>query len=590
LRIHIWKWDAENSLKDFNKGCNVQIATNHFTMGIVLLFLVGCSGSGTPADHALPETANSISSDASGTIASAALQSSRVPITASYRLALRSSPKTSYYRNLEYVSGSNTQITVKVTPLGGSSASYGPSACTSFICIISFTAGLGPNNLVFTLSDGTNTLSSFSTTQIVQPSGLNTFNFTANPIVDHVSLSLASSTENVGSPVDDLLTVNAFDKDNNLIVGSIPYLDSAGSPVTLSLNSTNTQAGGLGTVTITGVPQLTAANQGPVYAHYDGNWLQQAALSVTSSSPVITGLAGTTLTPNPKLTEYLLSNRSFSITTGPDGNLWCAETNGNRIARITPSGSVTEFTIPTASSTPYGITTGPDGNLWFTEHNAAQVGRITPSGVITEYTTPTGMSSPYAITAGPDGNVWFTEAATNKVSRITPSGKITEFSVPTSGANPLGIVAGPDGNLWISETQTNKIEKLTRDGISTEYIIPTANTSPEGVAVGPDGNIWFAEYSQSKIGRITINGSITEYALPTSGSSPENITAGPDGNLWFTEYTKKSLGKITPGGVITEYNVIPSASNGSIGITLGSDGNIWLTENNLSGQIAKFIL
>ncbi len=64
------------------------------------------------------------------------------------------------------------------------------------------------------------------------------------------------------------------------------------------------------------------------------------------------------------------------ITAGPDGALWFTEGTGN-IGRITPSGSITEFPIPTASSMPVGITAGPDGNLWFAENSASKIGRIT---------------------------------------------------------------------------------------------------------------------------------------------------------------------------------------------------------------------
>ena len=41
--------------------------------------------------------------------------------------------------------------------------------------------------------------------------------------------------------------------------------------------------------------------------------------------------------------------------------------------------------MPTAGSRPFGITTGPDGNLWFTEYGGDKIGRITPSGTITEF-------------------------------------------------------------------------------------------------------------------------------------------------------------------------------------------------------------
>jgi streptogramin lyase len=96
-----------------------------------------------------------------------------------------------------------------------------------------------------------------------------------------------------------------------------------------------------------------------------------------------------------------------------------------------------------------------DGNLWFTERdNPGRIGRITPSGTITEFTTGlTSNSRPWGITAGPDGNLWFTEQnSPSRIGRITPSGTITEFSTGLSTNGLLsGITAGPDGNLWFTE-------------------------------------------------------------------------------------------------------------------------------------------
>jgi virginiamycin B lyase len=75
----------------------------------------------------------------------------------------------------------------------------------------------------------------------------------------------------------------------------------------------------------------------------------------------------------------------------------------------------TEYTIPTAGSAPSGITAGPDGALWFTESAGNKIGRITTSGTITELTVPTAASNPTGIAAGPDGNLWFTERDANKI-------------------------------------------------------------------------------------------------------------------------------------------------------------------------------
>src|SRR5712691_9332341 len=103
-----------------------------------------------------------------------------------------------------------------------------------------------------------------------------------------------------------------------------------------------------------------------------------------------------------------------------------------------PSGP-TEFPIPTAGSSPIAITAGPDGNLWFAEQEGNKIGRITPSGTITEFAIPTSPSSPIAITAGPDGNLWFAELEGNKIGRVTPSGTITEFAIPTTNSVPKAI-------------------------------------------------------------------------------------------------------------------------------------------------------
>ena len=65
------------------------------------------------------------------------------------------------------------------------------------------------------------------------------------------------------------------------------------------------------------------------------------------------------------------------ITTGPDGNVWYTGYTGNSIARVTPTGVLTVFPVPTSGSLPYEITTGPDGNLWFTEYTGNKIVKAT---------------------------------------------------------------------------------------------------------------------------------------------------------------------------------------------------------------------
>src|SRR5215470_15761453 len=85
------------------------------------------------------------------------------------------------------------------------------------------------------------------------------------------------------------------------------------------------------------------------------------------------------------------------------------------------------FPLP-SSSDAHAITSGSDGALWFTENGSNQIGRITTSGAITEYPIPSSSSGPIAITTGPDGALWFTTPA--KLGRITSSGSVLEFAIP----------------------------------------------------------------------------------------------------------------------------------------------------------------
>ncbi len=294
--------------------------------------------------------------------------------------------------------------------------------------------------------------------------------------------------------------------------------------------------------------------------------------------------------PSGTVTTFLTPTQPsnpYSITAGPDGNLWFTEWGGNKIGRITPAGVITEFTIPTAGTQPWGITAGPDGNLWFTESYGNQIGRITPTGVITEFPVPTFNSGPLGITAGPDGNLWFCEATASKIGRITPAGVITEFTVPTAGSGPRVITGGPDGNVWFTETggNGNQIGRITPAGVITEFPIPSVNAVAYGITKGPDGNVWFTEQATYKVARITPAGVITEFPMAV-GSGGQGIVTGPDGNLWIAERGSSRIARVTTAGAITEFPV--PLTHVPFEITAGIDANLWFASPN-SHSVSRYV-
>jgi streptogramin lyase len=265
-------------------------------------------------------------------------------------------------------------------------------------------------------------------------------------------------------------------------------------------------------------------------------WLSLAAAIIAVAWPVCAG-AQATFVKLPTETAVPLG-----IAPGADGNLWVTEHVGNKIAQITPSGTVTEFKVPTAASGPDGITPGPDGNLWFTELTDGKIGRITIAGGITEFPIPSGNGAG-PITAGPDGNLWFGEPTGNMVGRITTAGVITEFPLPTESGlgGPTGIAPGPDGTIWVALPGLNSIGRITTDGSTTNvFPIPTATSGAQGIAQASDGNLYFTESNTDKIGQVTPTGTITEFPLP-AGTTPLGIAPGPQGTMWFTAVGSNSL-------------------------------------------------
>jgi streptogramin lyase len=271
-------------------------------------------------------------------------------------------------------------------------------------------------------------------------------------------------------------------------------------------------------------------------------------------------------------TQYPLAGEGIvpeGITAGPDGNIWFTEHYGNKIGKMTTTGSSVTYS-PAAGAEPRRITSGPDGNLWFTE-NAHKIGKITPSGKITEYNAGLTETSTMGIATGANGWLWFTQPGSNKISMMSTSGETVGKANLPIHSEPTEVALGPDGNIWFVDSGTvHKIGKVTGSGVVTEYSLP-AGSSPVDITAGPGESMWFTNAGTKKIGKISMTGVVTEYALPEEGGTPNHITEGPEKTLWFT--AQGHVGKVTASGEITEYEVSPA----SVDIAAGPDKKLWFT-------------
>jgi len=214
---------------------------------------------------------------------------------------------------------------------------------------------------------------------------------------------------------------------------------------------------------------------------------------------------------------------------------------------MTTSGQVKFFSDPQGSA-PQGITTGPDGALWFAQSNGT-VGRITLKGKVTHFSVAASNADLQGIVTGPDGNLWITEETTNStrfanhVYRLTPKGKVTAFTV---GSGPTWICVGRDKALWFAERDANAIGRLTVGGKYTEFPTNYEYGGPSGIALGPDGALWFSDFNDRfGIGRLSAKDTFLFFSVPSVAGEFRQITAGPDGAMWFSSYLGAGVGRIT---------------------------------------------
>src|SRR4051794_32047466 len=180
-----------------------------------------------------------------------------------------------------------------------------------------------------------------------------------------------------------------------------------------------------------------------------------------------------------------------------------------------------------ANGLPQGIALGPDGNVWMAEARApGRIAEITPTGAVAEFTADVISNFRHGhvltdVAQGPDGNLWFADTANEGgVVKITTGGAVTEYPYTVEGGTyATGITSGPDGNLWFtSTTSPGRIVKMTTAGVATTIALGgqaagfSANARPRDITAGPDGNLWFTESTTpARIGRITPAGAVTEF-------------------------------------------------------------------------------
>jgi streptogramin lyase len=168
---------------------------------------------------------------------------------------------------------------------------------------------------------------------------------------------------------------------------------------------------------------------------------------------------------------------------------------------VLPVGTITEWDVPTAASSPGGISPGPDGRLWFAEQEGNKIGRVSTgapwtvnigTGAVDKQATivQTAFARPLVVTVlDPDGTPLLGETITFTVPDTGPSGTFPDGSkTATALTDANGVATSPTltanntvGTYTATATaafaNVNASFALTNDPAA-------ATTTPEPIAAG----------------------------------------------------------------------------------------------------------
>lgn len=312
-----------------------------------------------------------------------------------------------------------------------------------------------------------------------------------------------------------------------------------------------------------------------------GFLLAAVAVAAEPRTETIAGTGTRGHTTTGPATSAQLDN-PFGVLRGPDGTVWFAEYEGQRICRIAPDGTLearagtgkTGYSGdggPASAATfhqPHEIRFDAAGNLFISDMGNHAIRRMdAKTGVITTvagtgkpgYSGDGGpasqaqLNNPISIQLGPDGGLFICDIGNHVVRRMNPkTGTIsTVAGTGRPGPTPDGapIVGTPlngprsldfdaQGNLWLVTREGNQVFHFDLTAGRIHHVAGTGAkgftgnggpakeatlSGPKGISVAPNGDVYLADTESHSIRKIDAKTGLLTVAVGTGvkGDGPE---------------------------------------------------------------------
>ena len=303
------------------------------------------------------------------------------------------------------------------------------------------------------------------------------------------------------------------------------------------------------------------------------------------------------------------------------GNLYIAEDSNNRIRRVDSTGTITtiagtgEFgfsgdggpAVEARMIHPEGVAVDGAGNLYIADTFGQRIRKVDSAGTITTIAgtgarsfggdggpaTAARLNNPKGVAVDGAGNLYIADRYNHRIRKVDSTGTITTIAgtggIGFSGDggpavearinSPEGVAVDGAGNVYIADRYNHRIRKVDSTGTITTIAgtggigfsgdggpaVEAELSGPLGVAVDGASNLYIADRENHRIRKVDSTGTITtiagtgEFGFSGDGgpataarlNNPRGMAVDGAGNLYIADLNNWRIRKVDSTGTIT---------------------------------------
>ncbi|SDI28468.1 virginiamycin B lyase family protein [Pseudomonas panipatensis] len=186
-----------------------------------------------------------------------------------------------------------------------------------------------------------------------------------------------------------------------------------------------------------------------------------------------------------------------------DGVLWFTGENGF-YGRFDPASHAYKVWPAPDGKGPHGLAVTPDGSLWYAASESNRIVQIDSlSGATTSYDTPGANGKPLQLGADSVGRLWISQPGNGQLSRFDPSDRTWKsWPLPGDQPQPQALYVDRMDRVWLSDAAGNLI---LRFDAQTErfHAYPSDQPAAQVRQInGRPGETWAAESGNDRLAVI----------------------------------------------------------------------------------------